>query len=60
MPSLLGVGTPGQVQKSGKPGLEHGATRIDPEQSVTPQTAENTPGISSSRVTQTGRSQTPR
>ena len=51
MPSLLGVGTPGQVQMSGKPGLEHGATRIDPEQLVTPQTAENTPGISSSRVT---------
>ena len=60
MPTLLGVRTPGQVQKSGKPGLEHGATRIDPEQSVTLQTAENTPGISSSRVTQTGRSQMPR
>ena len=60
MPSLLGVETPGQVQKSGKLGLEHGATRIDLEQSVTPQTVENTPGISSSRVTQIGRSQMPR
>ena len=54
MPLLLGVGTPRQVQKSGKPGLEHGATRIDLEQLVTPQTVENTPGISSSRVIQTG------
>ena len=57
MPALLGVGTPGQVEESDKPGLEHGATRMDPVQSVTPQTAENTPGISGSRVTQKGRSQ---
>ena len=58
MPSPLGVGTPEQVEESDKPGLEHGATRMDPVQSVTPQIAENTPGISGSRVTQKGRSQT--
>ena len=47
-------------EKSSKPGLEHEATRIGPEQSVTPQTVENMPGISSSRVIQTGGARTPR
>ena len=51
MPSPLGVGTPGQVEESGKLGLKHGVTRIDLEQSVKPQIVENMAGISGSRVT---------
>ena len=54
MPSPMGVGTPGQVEESSKPGHEHGAIRIEPEQLVIPQIAENMPGISGSKVTQTG------